>query len=241
MAANGLFKTVVAASICALALSSPKVALAHFGINNNMTYFQSMYADNGTGRSFSQNNNGNFAVSWDSSFTGEFTTGTGWSTWYNTITSPFPWIQVGYNCGAFNASSNGSASLSCYGWFLAPNSGAVDTEFYIVEMSNGHPLGLQGGPIGSVNADGGTYLIYHNFWGWNDPNHRGLSGAPLEQWISIRQGNNTVGQNHGVSTWLHFNAWQSLGWNMGNFCNMEMSAEAYNGSSGYVNCSTWHN
>ena len=233
MIAKGLLKTVAASSICVLALSVPNPAKADNPINNGMAYFN---WESSGGPSFSQNGNGNYSASW-SGYGGDFTTGTGWCTWYGNLPSaPWPWVQIGYNCGAFSM-SGGFGSFGGYGWFTAPYAGRVDTEFYIVEMSGGNPLYLQGGQIGTVNSDGGTYKIYHNYF----PSQHGISGAPLEQWISIRQGNNSAGQNHYISLWNHFNAWQSLGWQMGNFDDVRMSTEGGGGGSGYVNATAWLN
>ena len=218
---------LVSAAICALALSVPKAVRADVAssgpINNGMWY--QFWRTSDYGVSFNQNYNGNYSVSWNSNVT-DFTCGVGWATG--------DWRQVGYNCGAF--SMNGFGSFGLYGWFTSPpGSGQPDTEYYIIEMSAGNHA--SGTYYGSINADGGTYDIYHNY----NPNNHGISGAPLEQWISVRRGNNTVGRNHTISTWIHYNAWASLGWRRGNWNSQVLGVEGGFGGSGYVNATAWWN
>ena len=187
---------------------------------NNGEWYQ--FWDNSDGPSFNQNGQGNYSVWW-SNYGGDFTCGTGWSTG--------SWQSIGYNCGAF--SMNGFGMFGIYGWFTSRGPGLPDTEYYVVEISAGSGPG--GTYYGSFYTDGAWYNIYHNYF----PNRTGLSGAPLEQWISVRQGNNTVGQNHVVTITHHFNAWKKLGWRIGNFNYQIVGTEGGFGSSGYVNATAW--
>ncbi len=131
---------------------------------------------------------------------------------------------------------NGFGHFGVYGWFTRPSgTNYPDTEYYIVEMSGGNPP--TGAYYGTVTADGGTYDVYHNYLS----NQTGISGAPLEQWISVRRGNAPTGQNRTVSTWLHFNKWQSLGWRMGNWNYQILGVEGGFGGNGSVNATAWWN
>lgn len=201
-----------------------------YAINNGMTF---SFWDDSNGPSWGQNNNGNFWVSWSNygnNNSGDFTTGTGWAA-YNGQQQP---AAVGYNVGAFSMSGFGMVGV--YGWFLGANYGYPDTEYYIVEMSAGSGPG--GTYYGSFTSDGATYNIYHNY----NPNGRGLNGNNpygQEQWISVRQGNNSSGQNHVVHTANHFNAWKSLGWRPGAWNSTGLTVEGGFGGSGYVNGTAW--
>jgi endo-1,4-beta-xylanase len=242
---NAMVKSLLlATSVCALAISMTARAHAYSqftGINNGLAFqfWDTNDNNNSGGPSFAQNGSGNYWVSW-SNYNGDFTTGTGW--WQGVNGDNGYVSNVGYNAGAY--SQQGGGCFGIYGWFLGVNYGYPDTEYYIIEMSAG--AGPGGTHYGSFSSDGATYDVYHNY----NPNGRGLNGNNpngQEQWISVRRGNNSTGQNHNVNVAAHFNTWKSLGWRMGAFSSEELVTEGWGGpsfgggySAGYVNATVWH-
>jgi len=260
MKANTLFKTLLlGTAICGLTLSvAPQAYAQTVTLTDPMDgnphwdtqgYYYSFWHDSVSGPSFTYgngpSNGGNFSITWGNPWAnpptpygswqtsppvGDFTCGLGWAQgwWYHSI---------GYNCGAFTM--NGFGMFGVYGWFKHPDgSDLPDTEYYIVEMSAGQGPG--GTLYGSVTTDGGTYDIYHAVpLNPNGSHKTGKFGSYLEQWISVRRGNNSVGINHTVTMANHFNAWQNLGWRQGIFDVQYLAVEGGYGGSGYVNATTW--
>lgn len=232
MTRKTLFQSLLCAtSICALALSVTPKAHAdttNTGWTSNGLWY-TYWADSGNAN-FTLGGGGNFDVQWNGSVH-DFTCGIGWQTG--------DWRQIGYNCGIFNMSSGAFGMFGVYGWTKHTSANPFDTEYYIVEMSAGNGPGGQW--RGTVNADGGTYDIYYSQPMTNGQHNTGIWGAWLEQWISVRRGNAPTGQNRTVSTWLHFNKWQQLGWVMGTWGDQKLGVEGGFGGSGRVNATAWWN
>lgn len=115
-----------------------------------------------------------------------------------------------------NFSPNGNAYLGVYGWTTNPL-----VEYYILENYGDYNPGSQMTQVGTVTSDGSSYTIY-NHTQTNQPSIEGTS--TFQQYWSIRSSHRSSGT---VTTSNHFNAWKSLGLNLGSFDYQILLTEAY--------------
>jgi endo-1,4-beta-xylanase len=118
--------------------------------------------------------------------------------------------------GSFGVNS-GVGLLSVYGWTTNPL-----VEYYIIEDNHSFPT--SGTVKGSVTSDGSSYTVWENTR-VNEPSIIGT--ATFNQYISIRNSPRTSGT---VTVENHFNAWKSLGLNLGTFNYQVIAIEGWGGS-----------
>ena len=179
------------------------------GSNNGFYY--SLWHSTGS-VSMTLGSGGNYSLSWSS--IGDVTAGKGWN--------PGSARTVNYNCGVFN----GGKVFGVYGWTTSPL-----IEYYIVEMGS-----VSGTSVGSLSSDGGTYSVVKHQQ-VKQPSIQGT--ATFWQYISNRNGSNSKGANHSVTTANHFNYWKSHIGSMGSFNYMILLTEAWGGGSGNSNATVW--
>ncbi|KAM0445244.1 hypothetical protein ACHAPV_006815 [Trichoderma viride] len=148
-----------------------------------------------------------FAVNWSNPQ--DFVVGVGWQPGGS---GP---IKFSGNFGV----GSGVGLLSVYGWSTNPL-----VEYYIMEDNVGYPS--QGTVKGSVTSDGSSYTIWENTR-VNEPSIQGT--ATFNQYISIRNSKRSSGT---VTVANHFNAWKSLGMNLGTLNYQVVAVEGWGGQGG---------
>ncbi|KIK61107.1 glycoside hydrolase family 11 protein [Collybiopsis luxurians FD-317 M1] len=137
---------------------------------------------------------GQYEIQWDG--TGDFVAGQGTNPGSRTASITFG--------GSFEPNPAAAALLSVYGWSTNPL-----VEYYINEDNNNFDLTEGATHKGTVTSDGSTYDIWLNTR-VNEPSIQGT--ATFNQYLSVRQNKRTSGT---VTVANHFNAWASLGMNLG--------------------------
>jgi endo-1,4-beta-xylanase len=202
---------VVLAAAAAVALTGTANAEADRTVTSNTTgthngYFFSYWKDNGN-VTMTLGAGGSYSVQWASG-TNNTVVGKGWK--------PGSSHTVNYS-GTFNV--NGNGYLALYGWTTNPL-----IEYYVVENFGSYNPSTGAQRLGSVTTDGSTYDIYRT-QRVNQPSI--IGNATFYQYWSVRQQKRTGGT---ITTANHFNAWASLGLNLGSHDYQILATEGYQSS-----------
>lgn len=136
---------------------------------------------------------------------------------YIPFTNPPCYSPINFS-GNFGVGS-GVGLLAVYGWSTNPL-----VEYYIMENNFDYPSA--GTVKGSVTSDGSSYTIWENTR-VNEPSIQGT--ATFNQYISVRNSKRSSGT---VTVANHFNAWKSLGMNLGTMNFQVMAVEGWGGQGG---------
>jgi hypothetical protein len=170
-----------------------------------------------------------FSASWNNAHDYLGRLGYEWGCWN---CSPKQYDQYGTISAKFHCEKSGSAGnysyIGMYGWTTNPC-----IEWYIVEDSFKtmpvNPGNTQN--MGEVELDGGTYIIYsRNTSGTGGDRCGGASS--WTQYYSVRTSARQCGT---ISLSEHFDAWVSLGGNLGTLLEAKVLVET-GGDSGTVDC-----
>ncbi|PYH47128.1 glycoside hydrolase family 11 protein [Aspergillus saccharolyticus JOP 1030-1] len=171
-------------------------------------FFYSFWTNDEGSVTYTNGDAGEYSVEWSDA--GNFVAGKGWSTGSDReITYSGTWTPV----------DNGNSYLSVYGWTTSPL-----VEYYIVEHYGDYNPSSGLTELGTVTSDGSTYKIYES----TRTDAASVEGtSTFKQYWSIRDDARVGGT---VTTKNHFDAWESLGLELGTFNYQIVAVEGYESS-----------
>jgi endo-1,4-beta-xylanase len=211
MVISGAATAVAALVAAAVLMPGTASAEADKTVTSNSTgthngYFYTFW-EQASGGSMTLGAGGNYSVTWNTAAQ-NIVVGKGWKPGSShTVTYSGTW-----NCG-------GNCYLALYGWTTNPL-----IEYYVVENYGNYNPSSGATRLGSVTTDGSTYDIYRT-QRVDQPSIQGT--ATFYQYWSVRQSKRTGGT---ITTANHFNAWASLGLNLGSHDYQVLATEGYQSS-----------
>lgn len=201
--------SAVVLALVALALfpgtaSATTVSSNATGTNNG--YFYSFW-EQSSGATMTLGSGSNYSLTWNTAAQ-NVVAGTGWN--------PGSTGAVTYS-GSWNC--NGNCYLSLYGWTTNPL-----IEYYIVDNYGNYNPSSGATKMGSVSSDGSVYDLYQTTR-TNQPSIQGT--ATFQQYWAIRQSKRTGGT---ITVSNIFNAWKSIGLNLGTPNYEILATEGYQSS-----------
>jgi len=174
-------------------------------------FFWSYFVTSGFDTVFTNIAGGQYEIQWDGS--GDFVVGQGQNPGSKTAEVTFG--------GSFEPNPDSAVILSVYGWSENPL-----VEYYINEFNNNGQFDItfEATEKGTVTSDGSEYTIFTHEQ-VNQPSIQGT--ATFNQFISVRQSGRTSGT---VTVANHFNAWASLGMELGTLNYQIVAVESLSGS-----------
>ncbi|CCQ33829.1 chitinase protein [Halorhabdus tiamatea SARL4B] len=185
-------------------LASPAAAITENQTGTHDGYFYSFWTNDQGSVEMTLESGGSYSVDWSN--TGNFVCGKGWETGARRDIE----YTADYN-------PQGNSYLCLYGWTTDPL-----VEYYIIEDYGSYKPGDS--YQGTHTTDGSTYEIYTSER-VEKPSIEGT--ATFTQYWSIRQNSRTSGT---ITTGNHFDAWESVGLNMGSHDYQILATEGYQSS-----------
>ncbi|MFJ3646891.1 glycoside hydrolase family 11 protein [Streptomyces murinus] len=207
-AVQGLVAAAVAV-VVAFVLTGPVQAATTITSNSTGTnngYFYSFW-EQSSGATMTLGSGSNYSLTWNTA-SQNVVAGTGWN--------PGTTNTVSYS-GTWNC--NGNCYLSLYGWTTNPL-----IEWYIVDNYGNYNPSSGATKLGSVSSDGSTYDLYKTTR-VDAPSIEGT--ATFDQYWAVRQSKRTGGT---ITVSNIFNAWKSLGLNLGTPNYEILATEGYQSS-----------